>query len=56
MADAILALIESPEERELLGDTARMIVKEHNAPHVVAEEMATVLRRCAVSHNDTDYD
>lgn len=56
MADTVLALIESPEDRELLGDKARMIVKEHNAPHVVAEKMATVLRRCAVSHNDPDYD
>jgi glycosyltransferase involved in cell wall biosynthesis len=49
MADAVLALIESPKERERLGRKARMIVTDGNAPQVVAEKVATVLRRCVVS-------
>lgn len=49
MADAVLALIESPTERERLGNKARMIVTDGNAPQVVAEKVATVLRRCVVS-------
>jgi glycosyltransferase involved in cell wall biosynthesis len=49
MADAVLALIESPKERERLGEKARMIVTDGNVPQVVAEKVATVLRRCVVS-------
>lgn len=51
MADAVLALIQAPKERELLGDKARIIVKDRNAPQVVAEKVAAVLRRCAVSQH-----
>ena len=49
MADAVLALIDSPKEREELGAKARMIVTHGNAPQVVAEKVAAVLRGCVVS-------
>jgi glycosyltransferase involved in cell wall biosynthesis len=54
MADAVLALIESPNERERLGKKARMIVTDGNAPQVVAEKVAAVLQRCVVSCNLSD--
>jgi glycosyltransferase involved in cell wall biosynthesis len=48
MADAVLALAQSPKERERLGRNARMLVTDGNAPQVVAEKVATVLRRYVV--------
>ncbi len=55
MADAVLALIESPKERERMGKEARMIVTHGNIPQVVAEKVATVLRQCVVSRTHVRY-
>lgn len=52
MADAVLALVDSPEERERLGAKARMSVTAGSAPQVVADKVAGVLRQCAASRQE----
>jgi glycosyltransferase involved in cell wall biosynthesis len=47
MADAVLALIKSPEERRRLGDNARRLVTRSNMPNLIAQDVGAVLRQCA---------
>jgi glycosyltransferase involved in cell wall biosynthesis len=49
MADAVLTLVASPEERAFLGRNAHAIVRDQNVTPVVAATVAKVVRRCADS-------